>query len=67
MNKNVKQTFETLAIAVLCTIWVLSMHQGCSDLSTRFSDKKTETKKVQKIQELKKDTINTFKLEQKVR
>ena len=67
MNKNVKQTFETLAITVLCTIWVLSMHQGCSDLSTRFSDKKTETKKVQKIQELKKDTINTFKLEQKVR
>ena len=48
MNKNVKQTFETLAIAVLCTIWVLSMHQGCSDLSTRFSDKKTETKKAQK-------------------
>ena len=67
MDKNVKQTFETLAIAVLCTIWVLSIHQGCSDLSTRFSDKKTETKKVQKIQELKKDTINTFKLEQKVR
>ena len=67
MNKNVKQTFETLAIAVLCTIWVLSMHQGCSDLSTRFSDKKTETKKVRKIQELKKDTINTFKFGQKVR
>ena len=64
MNKNVKQTFETLAIAVLCTIWVLSMHQGCSDLSTRFSDKKTETKKVQ---DLKNNTLKNIKFGQKVR
>lgn len=67
MNKNVKQTFETLAVAVLCAIWVLSMHQSCSDMSKRFLGKKSETNKAQKIQELKKDTINTFKLEQRVR
>lgn len=67
MNKNVKQTVETLAVAVLCTIWVLSMHQSCSDMSKRFLGKKSETNKAQKIQELKQDTINTFKLEQRVR
>ncbi len=68
MNKNTKQHFETLAVAVLCTVFVLSMHQSCSGLSDRFSNKKVkENTELKKIQKLKKDTVNAFKLEQKVR
>lgn len=64
MKQSVKQGFETLAIGVICTVFVLSMHQSCSGLADRFSNKNTEFKKAQ---ELKNDTINAFKLEQKVR
>ena len=63
-NKKVKQNFEILAVAGVCTIFVLSMHQSCSGIMDKTSNKKTEIKKVQ---ELKNDTINTFKLEQRVR
>lgn len=61
MNKH----FETLAVAFVCAMFVLSMHQSCSDLSKKFN--KQENKEVKKAQELKNDTINAFKLEQKVR
>ena len=64
---NVKRAFETLALGVVCSVWVLSMHQSCSGVAERLSDKKSETSKIQKVQELKNDTINTFKLEQRVR
>ena len=65
MTKKVKQNFETIAVAVVCTVFVLSMHQSCSGLAERFNKKeKTELKKAQ---EFKNDTINTFKLEQRVR
>jgi len=64
MGKNVKQAFETLAIAVICTVFVLSMHQSCSGVAEKLSNKKTEIKKVQ---ELKNDTINNLKLDQRVR
>ena len=61
-----KKHFETLAIAVVCTVGVLSMHQSCVGLLAKF-DKKEETKEIKKVQELKNDTINTFKLEQRSR
>ena len=64
---NIKQAFETLAFGVVCSVWVLSMHQSCSGVTERLSGKKAEASKIQKVQELKKDTINTFKLEQRVR
>ena len=52
---DVKQAFETLAIGVVCTIFVLSMHQSCSNLVNQFGKKdKTEIKNVQ---EIKNDTI----------
>jgi hypothetical protein len=60
MNKNVKQAFETLAIAVICTVFVLSMHQSCSE----FANKNTEIKKAQ---ELKNDTLKNIKFGQRVR
>ena len=66
MNNNVKQSFETLAVAVLCTVFVLSMHQSCSGLSEKLG-KKEEKKEIKKVPEFKNDTINTFKFEQKVR
>ena len=68
MKQNIKQGFETLAIAIVCTVWVLSMHQSCSELSGKFSSKKTNTNVEQKkVQELKTDTIASFKLEQRTR
>ena len=66
MKNNVKQSFETLAVAFLCMVFVLSMHQSCSGLSERFG-KKEEKKEIKKVPEFKNDTINTFKFEQKVR
>jgi hypothetical protein len=63
---SIKQSFETLGIAVICTFFVLSMHQGCSGVSEgRSSNKKTLT--VKKAEEIKNDTVNTFKLEQRAR
>lgn len=62
---NIKQSFETLAIGVVCTFFVLSMHQGCSGASEKLSNDKTLT--VKKAEEMKNDTINTFKLEQRAR
>ena len=54
---NVKQTFETLAVAVVCTVFVLSMHQSCSGLAKQFGEKdKTENKNAQNI---KNDTIKS--------
>ena len=68
MNKNVKQHFETLAVAVLCTVFVLSMHQSCSGVADRVSNKKVkENTELKKAQNLKQDTIANFKLEQRVR
>ena len=64
---NIKQAIETLALGAVCSVWVLSMHQSCSKVTDRLSSKETEISKIQEIQELKNDTINTFKLEQKVR
>ncbi len=64
---GVKQAFETLTLGVVCTLLVLSIHQSCSGVAERLSDKKPEASKIQKVQELKNDTINTFKLEQRVR
>ncbi len=58
--------FETLAVAVVCTIWVLSMHQSCAGLLAKF-DKKQETKEIKKVQELKNDTINAFRFGQRIR
>ena len=66
MKKNVKQAFETISIGALCTVFVLSMHQSCSGLADRFG-KKQEKTEIKKVQELKNDTIKTFKLEQRVR
>ncbi len=66
MSKNVKRNFETLAVAILCTVFVLSMHQSCSGILKRFSNKDKNTE-LKKAQELKRDTVNTFKLEQRVR
>ncbi len=57
MNKHL----ETLAVAVVCTVFVLSMHQSCSGSSKKFN------KQEKIVKELKNDTIKTFKLEQKVR
>lgn len=47
MKQNIKQSFETLAVGALCTVFVLSMHQSCSGLSKKFSktQEKTEIKK----------------------
>ena len=68
MNKNAKQNFETLAVAILCTVFVLSMHQSCSGLADRFSNKKVkENTELKKTQNLKQDTIANFKLEQRIR
>lgn len=66
-KRGVKQAFETLALGVVCAVWVLSMHQSCSGVAEKLSGKKTETSKIQKVQELKNDTINNLKFEQKVR
>ena len=63
MNKNVKQNIETLIIGLICTVWVLSMHQNCSN-ATQKNNKKTQIEKIQKLQN---DTINAVKLEQRVR
>ena len=60
MKQSIKQGFETIAIGIVCTVFVLSMHQSCSNTQ----NKKTEIKKVQ---ELKNSTVNNFKFEQKVR
>ena len=48
---NIKQTFETLAVAVVCTVFVLSMHQSCSGLAKQINDKqeKTEINKAKDI------------------
>ena len=63
---NIKQGFETFAVAVVCIVWVFSMHQSCSGLSEKLG-KKEEKKEIKKVQEIKNDTINSCKLEQKVR
>jgi len=56
-GKNMNKHFETLAIGVICTVFVLSMHQSCSDLSKKVKiQEKTETKNTKKI---KNNTINT--------
>ena len=58
MNKNIKRNFETLAVAVVCTIFVLSMHQSCSGLMDKFSNKKkNENTEIKNVQEIKNDTI----------
>ena len=66
MNNNIKQSFETFAVAALCTVFVLSMHQSCSGLAKKLGEKE-EKKEIKKATELKNDTIKTFKFEQKVR
>ena len=57
VKKNMNKHVETLAIGVICTVFVLSMHQSCSDLSKKVKiQEKTETKNTKKI---KNNTINT--------
>jgi hypothetical protein len=61
MNKH----FETLAVAVVCTVFVLSLQQSCSKIT---GDKNTvKNTEVKKIQELKNDTLYNLQLTQKVK
>ena len=62
MDKHLK----IFAVGVICTIFVLSMHQGCSGPAEKFS-KKEETKEIKKVKDLKNNAVNAFKLEQKSR
>ena len=68
MKQNVKEAFETISIGALCAVFVISMHQSCSGISEKISEKKSgNNTEIKKVQELKNDTIKTFKLEQRVR
>ena len=65
---EIRQAIETLAIGIICSVWVLSMHQSCSKTVDKLPGKKASEKtEIKKVQELKNDTIKTFKLEQRVR
>lgn len=58
-KQQIKETIQMLLISLVCIAFVLSLHGG-----NKKSVQETEPKKVQ---ELKNDTINIFKLEQRVR
>jgi len=62
MKRNVKQTFETIAVAVLCAMLFVSMYKGCSGIVKTLKDKKIEIKKAQE-----KNTVKTLQFNQRVR
>lgn len=62
---EIKQALETIAISIICSVFVMSLNQSCSNMVNKWSNnKKTETKKVQ---ELKNNTLKNIKFGQKVR
>lgn len=64
---NIKQSFETLAVAIVCTVFVLSMHQSCSGLAKQINEKQEKTE-INKAQDIKKnEIIKNLKIWQKIR
>ena len=62
-----KKHFETFAIAIFCTMFVLSMNRACSGLTKSFNKENKKIEINKKTQELKKNAIRIINLEQKVR
>ena len=64
-KQEIRQTIETIAIGIICSIFVMSLNQSCSNMVNKWTNnKKTETKKVQ---DLKNNTLKNIKFGQKVR
>ena len=65
-NKHeIRQAIETIAIGIICSVFVMSLNQSCSNMVNKWTNnKKTETKKVQ---EFKNNTLKNIKFGQKVR
>ena len=62
---EIRQAIETIAIGIICSVFVLSLNQSCSNMVNKWTNnKKIETKKVQ---ELKNKTIQNIKFGQRVR
>ena len=64
-KQEIRQVIETIAIGIICSVFVMSLNQSCSNMVNKWANnKKTETKKVQ---EFKNNTLKNIKFGQKVR
>ncbi len=64
-KQEIRQAIETIAIGIICSVFVMSLNQSCSNMVNKWTNnKKTETKKVQ---DLKNNTLKNIKFGQKVR
>lgn len=64
-KQEIRRAIETIAIGIICSVFVMSLNQSCSNMVNKWTNnKKTETKKVQ---ELKNNTLKNIKFGQKVR
>lgn len=64
-KQEIRRAIETIAIGIICSVFVMSLNQSCSNMVNKWTNnKKTETKKVQ---ELKNNTLKNIKFGQRVR
>ena len=64
-KQEIRQAIETIAIGIICSVFVMSLNQSCSNMVNKWTNnKKTETKKVP---DLKNNTLKNIKFGQKVR
>ena len=64
-KQEIRRAIETIAIGIICSVFVMSLNQSCSNMVNKWTNnKKTETKKVQ---DLKNNTLKNIKFGQKVR
>ena len=64
-KQEIRRAIETIAIGIICSVFVMSLNQSCSNMVNKWTNnKKTETKKVQ---EFKNNTLKNIKFGQKVR
>ena len=64
-KQEIRRAIETIAIGIICSVFVMSLNQSCSNMVNKWANnKKTETKKAQ---DLKNNTLKNIKFRQKVR
>ena len=64
-KQEIRHAIETIAIGIICSVFVMSLNQSCSNMVNKWTNnKKTETKK---DQDLKNNTLKNIKFGQKVR
>lgn len=66
---SIRQGFETLALGVVCSVWVLSMNQSCSNIVNKNKNvkKPSVVSDTIKADTIKNDTIEYFQSEQRAR